>query len=53
MKDSPGRRAADDDVVDDHPFRGGLTGILLVALATGAVSAAAAVVVAVMLLVAG
>lgn len=47
------RRPGDDDVVDDHPFRGGLTGIALVALATVAVAAAAAVVVAVMLAVAG
>ena len=48
----PGKREL-HDVVDEHPFRGGLTGIALVALATLGLAAAAAVLVALALLVAG
>lgn len=48
----PGKRTL-RDVVDDHPFQGGLTGIALVALATVAMAAVAAALVGLMLLIAG
>ncbi|WP_341252930.1 hypothetical protein [Euzebya pacifica] len=48
----PGKRRL-RDVVDEHPFQGGLTGILLVALATLAMAVVAAGLVGLMLLIAG
>lgn len=48
-----GSRGRLADVVDERPLRGGLIGIALVALATLGLVVAAAVVVGVVLLVAG
>ncbi|HUG83389.1 MAG TPA: hypothetical protein VMM13_02445 [Euzebya sp.] len=48
----PGRRDL-HDVVDEHPVRGGLTGIALVSLATVGLAVVAAVLVGLALLVAG
>lgn len=48
---SPRRRRL-QDVVDERPFRGGLTGIALVALATLGMAGTAAILVALILLIA-
>lgn len=53
MSSSPPGRRELHDVVEDEPFRGGVTGIALVALATLGLAAMAAVLVALAILVAG